>query len=63
MYFDYGYSSSQSREISLGSGFLETLSQNDYIQMWAFTATNDDGDLVAESDYLGTTLGIMKIIT
>jgi len=63
MYFDYGYSSSNSREISLGSGFLETLSASDYVDMYAYAATDDSGDLVAESDYLGTTLGIMKIIT
>ena len=63
MYFDYGYSSSNSREISLGSGFLETLSASDYVDMYAYVATDDSGDLVAESDYLGTTLGVMKIIT
>ena len=63
MYFDYGYSSSNSREISLGSGFLETLSASDYVDMYAYAATDDSGDLVAESDYLGTTLGVMKIIT
>jgi len=63
MYFDYGYSTSNSREISLGSGFLETLSASDYVDMYAYVATDDSGSLVAESDYLGTTLGIMKIIT
>ena len=63
IYFDYGYSSSNSREISLGSGYLETLSVSDYIDMYAFVATNDSGTLVAESDNLGTTLGIMKLIT
>ena len=63
IYFDYGYSSSNSREISLGSGYLETLSASDYIDMYAFVATNDSGSVVAESDNLGTTLGVMKIIT
>ena len=63
IYFDYGYSSSNSREISLGSGYLETLSASDYIDMYAFVATNDSGTVVAESDNLGTTLGVMKIIT
>ena len=63
IYFDYGYSSSNSREISLGSGYLETLSASDYIDMYAYVATGDGNSLVAESDYLGTTLGVMKIIT
>ena len=62
IYFDYGYSSSNSREISLGSGYLEELSVGNYIDMYAFVATNDSGTVVAESDNLGTTLGIMKII-
>jgi len=63
MYYDPGYSSSNTREVTLGIGFLETLAVNDYIEMYAYVATNDSGDLVAESDYLGTTLGVMKIIT
>ena len=63
MYFDYGYSSSNSREISLGSGFIETLSASDYVDMYTYVATDDSGSVVAESDYLGTTLGIMKITT
>ena len=63
MYYDPGYSSSNTREVTLGIGFLETLAVNDYIEMYAYVATNDSGELVAESDYLGTTLGVMKIIT
>ena len=63
MHYDPGYSSSNTREVHLGSGFLETLSVNDYIEMYAYVATNDSGDLVAESDYQGTSLGIMRIIT
>jgi len=51
------------REVTLGTGFLETLSVNDYIEMYAFVQTNDSGECVAESDNLGTTLGVMKIIT
>ena len=63
MYYDGGYSSSQSRETTLGSGFLETLAQNDYIEMYTYVVTNDSGSVVAESDNLGTTLGVMKLIT
>ena len=66
MYYDAGQTSGSSngtREVSLGSGFLETLSASDYVDMYAYAATDDSGDLVAESDYLGTTLGVMKIIT
>ena len=63
MYYDPGSGSNQTREVTLGIGFLETLAVNDYIEMYAYVATNDSGDLVAESDYLGTTLGVMKIIT
>ena len=63
MYYDPGSGSNQTREVTLGIGFLETLAVNDHIEMYAYVATNDSGDLVAESDYLGTTLGVMKIIT
>ena len=66
MYYDAGQTSGSgdgTREVSLGSGFLETLSASDYIDMYAYVATGDGNSLVAESDYLGTTLGVMKIIT
>tara|TARA_R100001082_G_scaffold109103_1_gene85593 strand:+ start:512 stop:1108 length:597 start_codon:yes stop_codon:yes gene_type:complete len=63
MYYDHDDSTNQTREVTLGSGFLETLAVNDYIQMYCFMQTDDSGSLVAESDYQGTTLGIMKIIT
>ena len=63
MYYDSGYSGNQTREISLGSGFLETLSAGDYIEMYAYIALADSGSLVAESDYQSTSFGFMKIIT
>ena len=62
-YYDNGYSSSNTREITVGSGFLETLAVSDYIEMYVYVVTNDSGSIVAESDHLGTTLGVMKIIT
>jgi len=63
MYYDNGYSGNQTREVHLGSGFLETLSAGDYIEMYAYIALADSGSLVAESDYQGTSFGFMKIIT
>ncbi len=65
IYYDAGQSSNGNgtREVCLGSGYLETLSASDYIDMYVYSATSDGGTLVAESDHLGTTLGIMKIIT
>ena len=63
MYYDHDDSTNQTREVTLGSGFLETLAVNDYIQMYCYMQTDDSGSLVAESDYQGTSLGIMKIIT
>ena len=65
IYYDAGSSSNGNgtREVCLGSGFLETLSASDYIDMYAYIATSGGGSLVAESDHLGTTLGVMKIIT
>ena len=63
MYYDHDDSSNQTREVHLGSGFLETLSVDDYIEMYAYVQTDDSGTLVAESDYQGTSLGIMRIIT
>jgi hypothetical protein len=63
MYYDHDDSSNQTREVALGSGFLETLSVDDYIEMYCYFQTDDSGTLVAESDYQGTSLGIMRIIT
>ncbi len=63
MYFDNGYSSSNSREVSLGSGYIEDLVADDYIEMYGYAGTNDSGSVVAESDHIGTCLGVMKIIT
>ena len=61
--FMHYFDSTSLREVTLGAGFLETLAVNDYIEMYAFVQTTDSGDCVAESDNLGTTLGVMKIIT
>jgi|5B_taG_2_1085324.scaffolds.fasta_scaffold44708_2 hypothetical protein len=63
IHYDQGYSGNQSREMMLGSGFLETLSANDYLEMYSYVETADSGTILGESDHYGISFGIMKIIT
>ena len=61
-HFDYGYSSSNSREYNLGHSFIASLAVNDYIEMYVYHNTNDSGSIVAESDHRQTYLSATKII-
>ena len=58
-YYDNGYSSSNTREITVGSGFLETLAVSDYIELYAFQVSG--GSINTASGSINTYLTGYKL--